>query len=75
MVIIPIDADSDELRETLALRVKELERSGERTAELTRQIESLRQSEARLKSENAKQAEQAAAQVAAAQALNAQQEE
>jgi TPR repeat protein len=75
MVIIPIDADSDELRETLALRVEELERSGKRTAELTRQIESLRQSEARLKSEITKQAEQAAVQVAAAQALNAQQEE
>jgi TPR repeat protein len=71
MVIIPIDADSDELRETLALRVKELERSGEREAELSERIESLRQSEARLKAENASQAEQ----MAAAQVLSAQQED
>jgi TPR repeat protein len=71
LVVIPLDSESDDLRQELALRVQDLDKSRERVDELTGRIDTLEQNEARLRDEKAELAEQ----IAAAEILNEKQTE
>jgi TPR repeat protein len=53
LVVIPLDSEADDLREELALRVRELDASSKRVNDLGQRVETLEQGETRLQAEKA----------------------